>query len=328
MIPVLDQTNDLFNEEIQTPLAWSRSSIKDRSWLIDFPAAVIEELLGFVTVLRENPMQLEAIDTSDYDFSNCLELMRHVKEQLVNGMGLVVLNKLPITTLSKNEMKQIYWVLSGMIERPVAQSFDGRLLYDVIDTGKKIGVRTRGDLTNQELSWHTDYGFNLPPPFIGRFALKTAPQGGVSRVASMLNAHNLMFKMYPDFLRRLYQPFWWNRQGEHPVGDNTTHFFPIFSKDGNEVRGQYIKWLLYKGYELKGVEFDELGQSALEKMFDIMSDPNNHITFDLEPGQIQYINNFSLAHSRTEYADSNKTREKRHLVRIFLRDRGRRSYMG
>ena len=48
MIPVLDQTNDLFNEEIQTPLAWSRSSIKDRSWLIDFPAAVIEELLGFV----------------------------------------------------------------------------------------------------------------------------------------------------------------------------------------------------------------------------------------------------------------------------------------
>ena len=30
------------------------------------------------------------------------------------------------------------WVLSSMIARPVAQAFDGRLLYDVIDTGLKL----------------------------------------------------------------------------------------------------------------------------------------------------------------------------------------------
>ena len=51
-------------------------------------------------------------------------------------------------------------------------------------------------------------------------------------------------------------------------------------------------------------------------------------TFDLAPGQIQYVNNFRLAHCRTEYEDAGGEDDKRHLVRIFLRDAGRRSFMG
>ena len=215
-----------------------------------------------------------------------------------------------------------------MIARPVAQSFDGRLLYDVIDTGQKIGTRTRGDLTNQELSWHTDYGFNFPPPFIGLLVINTAPKGGISRVASMLTAHNILRENYPRFLERLYKPFWWNRQGEHLEGDAPTHFYPIFSFDGKIVRGRFIKWLLYKGYELMGEEFDQLGRDAIEKMFDIMSDPVNHLMFDLEPGEIQFMNNFVVAHSRSDYQDENENNKKRHLVRIFLRNNGKRSFMG
>ena len=45
---------------------------------------------------------------------------------------------------------------------------------------------------------------------------------------------------------------------------------------------------------------------------------------ELAPGQIQYMNNFRLAHCRTEYEDPKDAAEKRHLVRIFLRDAGRR----
>ena len=93
--------------------------------------------------------------------------MQKIKDILSDGTGLAIVSKLPTTKFNEDELKQIYWILSNMIARPVAQSFDGRLLYDVIDTGQKIGTRTRGDLTNQELSWHTDYGFNFPPPFIG-----------------------------------------------------------------------------------------------------------------------------------------------------------------
>ena len=68
--------------------------------------------------------------------------------------------------------------------------------------------------------------------------------------------------------------------------------------------------------------------SRITKAFDVMGEPAHHIPFDLAPGQIQYVNNFRLAHCRTEYEDAGGEDDKRHLVRIFLRDTGRRSFMG
>ena len=59
-----------------------------------------------------------------------------------------------------------------------------------------------------------------------------------------------------------------------------------------------------------------------------MSDPVNHLMFDLEPGEIQFMNNFVVAHSRSDYEDTGSNNKKRHLVRIFLRNNGRRSFMG
>ena len=53
------------------------------------------------------------------------------------------------------------------------------------------------------------------------------------------------------------------------------------------------------------------------------------LSFSLEAGQIQYVNNFRIAHRRTEYEDApDGPQARRHLVRIFLRDEGRRTFMG
>ena len=293
------------------------------------PPAALAEIEAVVRTLRVHPVETIALDPRDYALDACRRFMARVRATLDDGVGFAVLDRLPADTFDKGELTKVYWLLSGMIARPVAQSFDGRLLYDVLDTGARIGTRVRGDLTRQELSWHTDYGFNHPPPHIGLLVLRTAREGGTSRVASMLATHNLLRDRHPALLRRLYEPFCWNRQGEHAEGDAVVHRFPVFSYDGEEVRGRFIKWLLYKGYELTGEPFDQPGQDAIETMFDIMSEPERHVSFSLEPGQIQYLNNFRIAHCRTEYEDAAGDPEaRRHLVRIFLRNEGKRSFMG
>jgi hypothetical protein len=273
-------------------------------------------------------LPLTLLDPSDYELGECRRFMDQVKQVLEFGSGLALVSGLPLQQLDEVAAKQAYWMLSCMIERPVAQSFDAQLLYDVIDTGQRIDTRVRGDVTRQELSWHTDYGFNHPPPYIGLLVLQTARCGGVSRVASLLHAHNEMGARHPELLARLYRPFYWNRQGEHPDGAALVHTFPIFETQQGDVRGRFIKWLLYRGYELAGEVFDKQGQLALETLFEIMSEPRNHLRFELQAGQIQFMNNYRVAHCRTEYEDFGDSERKRHLVRIFLRDNGRRSYMG
>ena len=316
-------------ERLTGPGVWERKDVSEGEWRMPIPPAALAEIDALVLTLRRHPMETIALDPRDYALDACCRFMGKVREALDDGVGFAVLDRLPTDAYDKAELKKIYWLLSGMIARPVAQSFDGRLFYDVLDTGARIDTRVRGDLTRQELSWHTDYGFNFPPPHIGLLVLRTAHAGGTSSVSSMLATHNLLRDRHPALLRRLYEPFCWNRQGEHAEGDVVVHRLPIFSHDGREVRGRFIKWLLYKGYELAGEPFDQAGQDAIETMFDIMSEPDRHVSFSLEAGQIQYLNNFRIAHRRTEYEDPTGDPEaRRHLVRIFLRDDGKRSFMG
>ena len=167
------------------------------------------------------------------------------------------LDRLSIKKFNKSELKAIYWILSSLIARPVAQSFDGTLLYDVIDTGKKKGPKVRADLTSAELDFHTDYSYNRPPRYFGLQTLRTAKRGGRNGAVSlMMTAHNEMRKRYPDLLKRLYQPFWINRYNEHAPGEPRASFHSIYAYDGNELWARFNPRNIYAGYDIAGQELD------------------------------------------------------------------------
>ena len=63
-------------------------------------------------------------------------------------------------------------------------------------------------------------------------------------------------------------------------------------------------------------------------MLDIFDEDGLSVDFDLEPGQIQFVHNRALGHSRTAFVDHPDPDRRRHLVRLWLRDHGRRAYPG
>ncbi len=308
--------------------AWRKNKLHREDWMVPVLDSCLAEIDAFIGVLRSNPIPTIALDLADYDLAACKKMMARVKAILDSGCGFAVLDKLPADQYKKSELTAVYWLLSSMIARPVAQSFDGTLLYNVHDTGKKIATRIRGDLTNQKLTWHTDYGFNQPPPYIGLLVLRTSKSGGVSLVVNLEAVHNEMRRRCPALLERLYRPYYWNRQGEHPAGDPITNINPIFKFDGDMLRARVNQRLLQVGHELMNEPMDQDGATALETLYEIMDDPGMNFTFQLEAGQIQYLHNWRCAHERTDYVDYDDPDKRRHLVRIFLRDEGARSYMG
>ena len=309
-------------------LAWRRSDVSDANWKIAIPDSCLEEIAATIAMLRENPVPVLALSLADVTMPECQLLMDRVKAALDHGIGFAVLDRLPAERHGKAELLTIYWLLSQMLGRPVAQAFNGTLLYDVHDTGKKTDVRVRADLTNEDLSWHTDYGFNHPPPYIGLLVLRTALSGGISSVGSLYTGHESLRERAPELLRRLYEPFVWNRQGEHPDGAPICTCNPIFSDHGGTLRARFNRNLLPVGYRLVDREIDRTGMDALNAMHEIMSETENHVDFVLKPGQIQFLNNAGVTHRRTAFVDHDEPDRKRHLMRIFLRDEGRRSYMG
>ena len=55
--------------------------------------------------------------------------MAEAKAVLDRGCGFVVLDRLPVRELGRERSKDLYWLLSSLIARPVAQAFKGMMLY-------------------------------------------------------------------------------------------------------------------------------------------------------------------------------------------------------
>ena len=256
--------------------------------------------------------------------------MAELRRILRHGVRFAILDRLPLDEIGAEAAIGIYWLLASMVARPVAQSLDGKLIYDVLDTGRQAlpGSGVRPDQTNIELKFHTDNSYNATPPeYVALLCLRTARRGGHSRVASFHTLHNMLLERHPEVLPRLYQPFWFDRQREFHPGEEPVFAAPVFT-DGGKVQARFSAHQIRGGYALRGEPIDNEGAAALAALLDLFEDEDLSADFDLEPGQMQFVDNRVLGHARTEFEDFPEPERRRHLVRLWLRDHGRRAYAG
>jgi hypothetical protein len=80
------------------------------------------------------------------------------------------------------------------------------------------------------------------------------------------------------------------------------------------------------GAELAGESLDAEGRDALAAMDVVVNSPALWVEFVVERGQVQFISNRQFAHSRTEFVDAADPALKRHLIRLWTREEGRRAF--
>src|SRR5439155_26377714 len=94
---------------------------------------------------------------------------------------LAAIDRIAVARFSVDENRALNWLLGSLLGRPVAQKWDGTMIYDVRDTGKALEYGVRRSVTNLELQFHTDAPWlALPPEQVGLYCLNPAREGGVS----------------------------------------------------------------------------------------------------------------------------------------------------
>jgi hypothetical protein len=313
----------------QGPRGWIGSQLPEAAGHWRLPADVLAELDTVVGELRRNPLPTVTLSPEEFALARTRAFAAEVRHELEHGHGFAILDRLPLDRWSREEASAAYWLLSACLMRPVAQSWDGKLIYDVRDSGKPVGNGVRPDITNVEQNFHTDNSYNhCPPKVVGLLCLQTAKQGGVSGLISFRAAHDAMAERHPNLLARLYQPFYFDRQREHAPGDVMVTHHPMFEERDGRMVARLSHRQVVNGYKLAGVPLDGLAHDALEAFEAILEELGRARNFVFAPGQIQYVNNLALGHRRTRFEDWPEPERKRHLVRLWLRDSGRRSYGG
>jgi alpha-ketoglutarate-dependent taurine dioxygenase len=310
-------------------IVWLAGDIKPDDYLVRLPADALNEIERLVDFLLDNPLPLLQRKLDELDLPACQATMAKMKSILDNGVGFAVLDRLPMENYPIDNLLEIYWLLGQCIGRPVAQKWNGQMIYDVADTGADYAYGTRGSYTSVELNFHTDNAFaRMVPDYVGLFCRHPAKSGGISRFCSLYSVHQRMLDQYPQALERLYQPVLFDRQKEHRDGAEPVCFAPCFSWRNNRLFARANVSLIRKGYQVADEPMDAPLAAALEAIEEVCAAEDLWYEAALERGQVQYLNNHEVGHYRSAFEDFDEPERKRHLYRLWHRESGSTSYDG
>jgi hypothetical protein len=167
------------------------------------------------------------------------------------------------------------------------------------------------------MPYHSD-GSDL----VGLMCLRKAKSGGISTVANAVLAHNEMVRTRPDLAAVLYQPQIYDFRGEEQPGRAPTYEVPIFTRHRDRLFVRYIRPYIESARRHPGVPaLTPAQREAFDLLDRLCRDPGSNVYMDLQPGDMQFINNYHVLHARTAFEDHPEPGRKRFLKRLWLETR-------
>lgn len=295
--------------------AWDAQKLtSDQSWIYRFDAEAIAELDAALDKVRHMP--ITTIRKEDFPLFKVAEDLKSVSEQIEEGIGMAVLRGLPVLNYSKDDASRIYWGIGQYLGSPVTQNSRAHLLGHVKDEGVKYGHKTRGYNTSAKLNFHTDN-----TDVVGLLCLRVSKTGGFSRITSTTSIYNEILKRRPELLKPLFDGFYYDLKGEHlpgrpPLSD---HPIPVFSFQDGKLSCRYLRNAIEPAFAKRGTLATEAQIEAMDLFDELAGSDELCFEMEMEPGDMQLLNNHVIVHSRTAFEDYEEEDKKRHLLRLWLR---------
>ncbi len=319
----------MLESQVEDARAWVAADIDSAECVVMLDAVARGELLQMAQQMHEEPLPVLLREPEQFAMTALRDFMMRARGLLDGHPGIAVIDRLPVDTMDEQDAGAIFWVLGKLVGRPVAQKWDGTMVYDVMDKGQSYAYGVRGSYTNVELLFHTDNAFAIAPPeFVALLCIRPSLKGGVSRFCSIHAMHNRMLAAHPRELERLYRCVLWDRQAEHTPAAPKVTKAPVFRYHDGQLSARLNVSLIRKGYEVAGVDIDRETRDALAALEAVADHPDLWFELPIERGQLQILNNRDVAHYRSRFADDEDPARKRHLVRTWHRETGSPTYDG
>ncbi|MGE0715225.1 MAG: TauD/TfdA family dioxygenase, partial [Alphaproteobacteria bacterium] len=131
-------------------------------------------------------------------------VMRRLREELLDGRGVVLMRGFPRERYSADEMARIYVGLGAYFGQALSQSWQGQLLGSVIDISDVV-EKVRGYNAGGGQNFHID---GSACDIVALMCLRGAKAGGASRIVSVAALHNHMLETRPDLLEALSRGYY------------------------------------------------------------------------------------------------------------------------
>lgn len=300
----------IHKEKIQGPSAWKgKELLQDDSWIYFWSEEAITSLENALEHVKQKALQVPNFTKEDFPIPELTNEIAYFNEELENGKGFLLLRGLPIERYTDEEASIIYYGLGLHMGTPVSQNIKGDMLGHVRNIGELDTKKVRVYETNENLPYHADLS-----DVVGLLSLRKAKTGGLSSISSAMTLYNEILEKHPEYLGILYRLFLM----EH-LDDGNPGLTPIFSYHDGKLSARYMRQYIEIAQENAGIPLSKVEIEALDLVDLILNDEDIRIDMMLEPGDIQFANNYTVFHSRTHFEDYEEIDRRRHLLRLWLK---------
>lgn len=299
-----------YSQAIEDKIAWTGADLEtDKSWIYQLSEQDLAAFDHALAHLERKALQAPLFEKQDFPIGSFQSGIDRIMDELEEGFGFILIRGLDESRYSEEQMKSIYYGIGLHMGKTVKQNPRGDLLGMVTNVGDLNDKKTRVYETNAYLPYHTDLS-----DVVGLLSIKQAKLGGLSSLVSAATIYNTILKEAPEYLEVLYTPFYFDH-----LGDEGPTLSPVFSYHKGKLSCRYLRQYIELGHELAEQPLSEQQIVAMDLFDEIMH--RNEIKLDmmLQPGDIQFANNYMVLHSRTAFEDHEEQSLRRKLIRLWIK---------
>ncbi len=302
---------------------WLGADLEARSdWIYELPATALERLGKAVADAGAKGLDQDTFDFEAIDIAELRAGLAPAKDALSQGYGLALVRGMDVSKFKVEELKLALLVIGHHLGLVGPQEHRAKGIAEVMDVNPQDGGRFYYHVGGP-LPMHMD-----PVDIVGLLCVRKAKKGGESLIASSMAIHNEMLRTRPDLLDILYRGYRHRRREHRRQGGSalTEHYCPVFADIGGEVICNYLPAPIQMAVEDGLMTLSGPEREAMDVLESIAGSKPYCMTMDIEPGDIQFLNNRVTLHGRTDYEDFGEPDQRRLLLRTWLTMPGWRKF--
>ncbi len=257
------------------------------------------------------------ITTETFPLPHMGPTLLRLRDRMLDGCGVVLMRGFPRVRYSADQMARVYVGLGAHLGQPVSQSWQGQLLGSVIDISDVV-EKVRGYNAGGGQNFHID---GSACDIVALMCLRSAMAGGASRIVSVAALHNAMLETRPDLLEVLYRGYYHRNHEMDALHSlmpaQSDHRLPFLSQRDGRVTCLASGCIRY-AVQYGGVTMTPIEIEAYDEWQRLARSEEFFLDMNFEEGDIQFLNNRSIMHARTDYEDYPEVARRRHLLRLWL----------
>lgn len=295
--------------QIVKPLRWNKGVPTEDKVVIEIPARVINDCLDFMFSPPGMIPRLPSVSS----------WVDSWKRMLSQAPGFVCL-RCSLSDLTDQELRLVYAIIAQSIG-PLNHRYGE--FFDVKDHGLD---HTKSPVpiskTRACSGFHTDSSaLEYSPEVVGLLCLHPGFQGGESLLANAADLYYWLCEQHPERLFPLSRPA--KRDVITPGSvQNTAEIdrneFPIFQLDHRGLHFRYMRFWITTAYQKLKRPMPEGLLDAMDHIDRFLDNDTHVFSRKLDRGEILFVNNRHLCHSRTAFSDRYNGAPPRTLVRTWI----------